>query len=248
MEGWAQPAPPGFHGAAAAMGKLEPKVLTSLVKSCVLGGSQADPSAYALGAHELQGVVNALTFVFRTATKGEVSQENFQAWLAGEGVDSERATALAAVFEQKRAATTATYRKGLTVPELSQFDWKLGVSMASSDWCVTNLPPQRRPARSRFSMYAAIRVHVEVTRGVPQRLAVDWLRNHPAACQRGRRQQYTAHVRALAHRYARPLPSAASAASMFGSIGNLVLRAEFEDFAKSWAQIGQLMEAQTAED
>ena len=138
MAGWAQAPPPGFHGAAAAMGGIEVKALTSLVKSCVLGESKPDAGAYSLGAAELGGVVNALKFVFRTATKGEVSQEDFQAWLAQEGVDSERATALASVFEQKRGAAVAAYRKGVAMPELSRFDWKLGVSMASSDWCVNS--------------------------------------------------------------------------------------------------------------
>ena len=136
MAGWEQAPPPGFYGAAEAMGKIEVKALTSLVKSCVLGDSQPDARTYSLGAAEFDGVMNALTFVFRLAIKGEVAQEDFQAWLAREGVDSERAGALASVFEQKRGAATAAYRTSLAMPELSQFDWKLGVSMASSDWCV----------------------------------------------------------------------------------------------------------------
>lgn len=64
------------------------------------------------------------------------------------GVDSERAAALAAVFESKRGAATAAHRKGLALPELSQFDWKLGVSMASSDWCA--------PARSCGCLYGCL--------------------------------------------------------------------------------------------
>ena len=137
---WMRPPPPGFHGAAAAMAKMEPKALTSLVKSCVLGDSQPDPVAYAMGKEELGGAVNALKFAFRTAIKAEVAEADFASGMSDAGVDSERAAALAAVFESKRGAATAAHRKGLALPELSQFDWKLGVSMASSDWCA--------PARS----------------------------------------------------------------------------------------------------
>lgn len=181
MSGWAQAPPPGFHGAAVVMGKMEVKALASLVKSCVLGDSQPDARAYSLEAAEVEGAVNALTFAFRTAIKGEVSQEDFQAWLSQEGVDGERAAALAGVLEQKRGAATAAYRKNLAMPELSQFDWKLGVSMASSDWCVKGSPT---PAPA-CCVASSTRAALTRTRCLPQRLAVDRLCDYPAARQGG---------------------------------------------------------------
>lgn len=130
-----EPPPPGFHGAAAAMEKLEPKALVSLVTSCVLAGNQPDAMVYAMGTEELGGLVNALRFVFKTATKGNVSAVEFGDALAGAGVESERATALQAVWEKKGAKVVGAYTSSaLALPELSQFDWKLGVSLASSDW------------------------------------------------------------------------------------------------------------------
>jgi hypothetical protein len=130
-----QPAPPGFHGAAAAMEKLEPKALASLVTSCVLGDNQADTTTYAMDAGELGGLVNALKFMFKTATKENVSAVEFGDGLTGAGVESGRAAALQAVWEKKGAKVVGAYTSGaLKLPELSQFDWKLGVSMASSNW------------------------------------------------------------------------------------------------------------------
>ena len=232
-----QPPPPGFHGAAAAMEKLEPKALASLVTSCVLARAPPDAAAYAMGAEELGGLVNALKFVFKTATKGNVPAVEFGDALTGAGVESERAQALQAVWEKKGAKAVAAYEGGaVALPELTQFDWKLGVSMASSDWCVESheagsshttwrlasrsLPPRRRWRRLRRSVLRL------TTRSVCVCL-------HSASLSTGF-VTIQLHVKN---------PDGSTTPHAF----ELSLQ-EFDEFAKQWAQIGQLMEANTTED
>ena len=129
-----RPPPPGFHGAAAAMEKLEPKALVALVNNCVLQATPPDTLLYPMGREELGGLVNGLKFVFRTATKEGVDADDFAAALSEAGVGDARVAALRSVWEKKGSKATAAYSSGaLALPQLAAFDWKLGVSMASSD-------------------------------------------------------------------------------------------------------------------
>ena len=129
-----RPPPPGFHGAAAAMEKLEPKALVALVNNCVLQSTPPDTLLYPMGREELGGLVNGLKFVFRTATKEGVDADDFAAALSEAGVGDARVAALRSVWEKKGSKATAAYSSGaLALPQLAAFDWKLGVSMASSD-------------------------------------------------------------------------------------------------------------------
>ena len=135
MSTFLEPPPPGFHGAVAAMEALEPEVLQALVANSVLSDKAADPAEYGgIDASTLGGLLNALKYVFKVGAKDGVDVDGFRHGLVGAGLGGARVDALAAAWERKGAKACAAFASAaMSIPQLAGFDWKLGVSLSSSE-------------------------------------------------------------------------------------------------------------------
>lgn len=183
------PPPPGFHGAVAAMETMEPQTLQQLVASCILKNDVADPVRFALGAADLESVVNFLKYAFHVAAKESVDVEGFTAGLRGTGLGATWVSALEAAWAKKGAKASAAFSSAtLSLPQLTSIDWKLGVSLGSSHCTALS------------AGFVTIQLHVKHDDGT----------SRPATFE--------------------------------------LSLAEFDNFAKSWATIGQLMEVNNGAD